>query len=155
MAKILIIGFGNTLRGDDGLGPLAAQRIEDLLRDQNVKVLIRHQMGIELAEELSNADMAIFIDAHVGGDPGDLKEEEVLPEDSAPGSFSHHLRPGVLLACTDALYQRHPKAFAYSIAAASFEHGEGLSPAVEAALPMLIEKVIARIEGFTKSQRQV
>ncbi len=151
MAKFLIIGFGNTIRGDDGLGPLAAQRVESLVHDENVKVLIRHQMGIELAGELSRADVVIFMDAHVGGTPGTLREEEVVPEDSAPGSFSHHLRPGVLLACADALYQRRPRAFAYSIAAASFDHGEGLSPAVEATLPLLIEKVIAKIEEFKKS----
>jgi hydrogenase maturation protease len=155
MNKILVIGYGNPLRRDDGLGQVAAQRIEALLQDRDVEVMVRHQMGIELAGDLSGVDLAIFIDAHVGDEtgtlPGTLKEEEVVPDDAVPGSFSHHLSPGVLLSCVQALYHRHPRMFIYSIAAEDFDHGEGLSPAVEAALPELIEKVIARIAEFRMS----
>jgi hydrogenase maturation protease len=146
MGKILVIGYGNPMRGDDGLGPLAAQRLESIVQDEEVNIMVRHQMGIELAEDLKDADFAIFIDAHVGDKPGTLKEEAVVPDNSMPGSFSHHLRPGVLLSLVQALYNKHPEAVIYSIAAESLDHGEGLSPAVEATLPVLIDKVLARID---------
>lgn len=145
MSKILVIGYGNSMRGDDGLGPFAAQRIESIVQDKEVKIMVRHQTGIELAEDLKDVDFAIFIDAYVGDKPGTLKEEAVVPDDSMPGSFSHHLHPGVLLSLVQALYNKRPEAVIYSIAAESFDHGEGLSPAVEAVLPVLIDKVLARI----------
>jgi hydrogenase maturation protease len=148
MSIILVIGYGNTLRRDDGLGQVAVQRIESLVQGQDVKVMVRHQMGIELAEDLRDADLAIFIDAHMGDEPGTLKETEVVPENAVPGSFSHHLSPGVLLGCVEALYNTHPETVVYSIAADSFEYGECLSPSVEATLPVLINKVLARITAF-------
>ncbi|HTZ17786.1 MAG TPA: hydrogenase maturation protease [Dissulfurispiraceae bacterium] len=148
MNKILIIGYGNPLRMDDGLGQIAARRIEGMLQGDDVKVMARHQMGIELAADLKDADLAIFIDAHVGDDPGTIKEEEVVPGDAMPASLSHHLAPGVLLGCVHALYQRHPQAFVYSIAAQSFDYGEGLTPAVDAALPVLIDRILARIAAI-------
>jgi hydrogenase maturation protease len=148
MSKILVIGYGNTLRRDDGLGKVAVQRIESLVQDHEVKFMVVHQMGIELAEDLRDADLAIFIDAHVGDEPGMLKETKVIPDNAAPESFSHHLSPGVLLGCVEALYNTHPETVVFSIAADSFDYGEGLSPSVEATLPVLIDKVLARIAKF-------
>ncbi|MGO9379005.1 MAG: hydrogenase maturation protease [Dissulfurispiraceae bacterium] len=148
MSKILIIGYGNPMRKDDGLGPAACVRLEGLVRDEDVKIMVRHQMGMELTDDIACADLAIFIDAHVGGSPGTLKEEAISPDTAVPGSFSHHMRPGVLLGCVQALYSRHPDAVIYSITGQSFDFGEGLSSAVEAALPILINKVLAKIAQF-------
>jgi Ni,Fe-hydrogenase maturation factor len=46
-----------------------------------------HQLGIQLAEDLRDADLAIFIDAYVGDEPGTLKEMEDIPDNTAPGIF--------------------------------------------------------------------
>ena len=148
MSKILVVGYGNTLRRDDGLGQVAVQRIESLVQDDEVKVMVVHQMGIELAEDLRDADLVILIDAHVGDAPGTLKETEVVPDNASLESFSHHLNPGVLMGCVEALYGTHPETVIYSIAADSFDFGEGLSPSVEATLSLLIDKVLARIAKF-------
>ena len=152
MSKILVIGYGNSMRGDDGMGPLAAQRIESIVQDKEVKIIVRHQTGIELAEDLKDADFVIFIDAHVGDEPGTLKEMEVVPDNAVRGIFSHHLSPSVLLGCVEELYNTHPETVIYSIAADSFDYGEGLSPSVEATLPVLIDKVLARITSFKGSR---
>ena len=145
MGGLVVVGFGNPLRMDDGLGPVAAKRLEAIVHDGDIRFLIRHQLGVELAEELRDADFAIFIDAHLGDIPGTLKEESVLPGQTVSGSFSHHLSPGALLSLVQALYGRNPEATVYSVAAGSLEHGEGFSPPVENALPVLIEKVLERI----------
>jgi hydrogenase maturation protease len=152
MSKILVIGYGNPLRRDDGLGQVAVQRIESLVQDQEVKAMVRLQLGIQLAEDLRDADLAIFIDAHVGDEPGALKEMEVVPDNAVPGIFSHHLSPSALLGCVEELYNTHPATVVYSIAADSLDYGEGLSPSVEAALPVLIDKVLARITSFKESR---
>jgi hydrogenase maturation protease len=152
MSKILVIGYRNPLRRDDGFSQVAVQRIESLVQDQEVKTMVRLQLGIQLTEDLRDADLAIFIDAHVGDEPGTLKEMEVVPDNAVRGIFSHHLSPSVLLGCVEELYNTHPETVVYSIAADSFDYGEGLSPSVEATLPVLIDKVLARITSFKGSR---
>lgn len=154
MRKILVVGYGNPMRGDDGLGPAAVGLLERRMHEEGVRFLVRHQLGIELAADLSEADLAIFIDAHVGDVAGTIKEEMVVPDVSVPGSFSHHLRPGILIGMIEALYNRHPETVIYSISAGSFDHGKGLSPAVEAAMPALADCVLARIAAFRAKDKK-
>jgi len=140
MSKILVIGYVNPLRRDDGLGQVAVQRIESLVQDQEVKSMVRLQLGIQLAEDLRDADLAIFIDAHVGDEPGTLKQMEVVSDNAVPGIFSHHLNPSVLLGCVEELYNTYPETVVYSIAADSFDYGEGLSRPLRRPCPCLPTK---------------
>ena len=83
MPHTLIIGYGNPLRGDDGVGPRAAELLveEDgvtspLLPD-GVQVLVCHQLTIELAPQIAEADRLILIDAIASdatttGEPGSI-----------------------------------------------------------------------------------
>jgi hypothetical protein len=54
-------------------------------------------------------------------------------------SCRHHLSPSLLLGCVEELYNTYPETVVYSIAADSFDYGTGLSPSVEATLPVLID----------------
>jgi Ni,Fe-hydrogenase maturation factor len=60
---ILLIGYGNELRSDDGIG----QRVSNLIASwklENLYTLCVHQLTPELAEILVNFDVAIFVDAY-------------------------------------------------------------------------------------------
>ncbi|MGB7620863.1 MAG: hydrogenase maturation protease, partial [Terriglobia bacterium] len=63
MSKILVIGYGNTLRGDDGAGPRVAEMIAR--RFPQVDSLVLHELQPELAEAVSGYEEVIFVDAHV------------------------------------------------------------------------------------------
>lgn len=63
MAHTLIIGYGNPLRGDDGLGWHVAQRLAAVLPQHRARIEVCHQLTPELAEPISRADLVIFIDA--------------------------------------------------------------------------------------------
>jgi hydrogenase maturation protease len=63
MPRILIIGYGNPLKSDDGLGWHAAQELSRELTPPGVKVIRAHQLTPELAEEASTAELVLFIDA--------------------------------------------------------------------------------------------
>ncbi|MGF1587982.1 MAG: hydrogenase maturation protease [Pleurocapsa sp.] len=58
----LVIGYGNTLRSDDGAGQSAANQIA-AWGLPNVRSLAVHQLTPELAEDIANADTVIFVDA--------------------------------------------------------------------------------------------
>ncbi len=149
MKRVLVIGYGNPLRGDDGLGIAAVemlmQRAEKAPHGPGVAIRFRaaHQLTPEIAADLAETDFAVFIDAACDNVQGDIIHRRVLPSVSATGSFSHQLTPEVLLALAERLYGRSPEAHLYSIGAASFEYGETLSEPVRAALPALIDQIQA------------
>ena len=70
--RTLIIGFGNTLRGDDGFGRRAAERLRDVVDDPEIEILSLHQLTPELMDPVSRAERVIFLDAAAGPDPGEI-----------------------------------------------------------------------------------
>jgi len=121
----LLIGYGNVLRGDDGLGPFvaAAARRRNW---QGVKALAAPQLLPELAAELAAADAALFVDACFDGHDVELRKIE--GGGSEAGAFTHSASPAGLLALAAALYGRAPRAWIVSVRGERFDLGEGLSP---------------------------
>src|SRR5579862_7741310 len=103
MPHLLILGYGNRLRGDDAIGPLAAERLQGLLADPGIEIRALHQLTPELMELISRATRVIFIDAALGPTPGEITERAVEP-DPAPRPFTHHATPELLLAGARSLY---------------------------------------------------
>jgi len=134
MPRVLILGYGNPLRGDDAFGWRVAERLMALPAAPNVDTLRLHQLTPELMEPLSEADLAIFIDAAATGEPGTLVEHRVEPTAASGAAFTHHSTPEALLAGARALYGRAPEAVMISIAGTSFSLGTELSPLVTARL---------------------
>lgn len=145
MARTLIIGYGNPLRADDGLGWHAARLLAERIRRDDVDILTCHQLTPELAEDVSAADLVIFIDAACVGEPGAFRCEDVRPDMSSSTDFTHHFDAPALLACAQVLYGSCPRAVLCSVAADSFDLTEDLSDAVQAALPTLVRQVLALI----------
>jgi hydrogenase maturation protease len=143
--KTLILGYGNTLRKDDGLGVYAAQTLTSLTLPADVQIYTYQQLSPELSPTLAQVDHAIFIDAALassGEEPGTIKTRTLQPRTtSQPGSITHHFDPETLLAMAETLYGHAPQATLFSVTAASFDLEEGLSPEVTAALPVLIESI--------------
>ena len=141
MGKTLVIGYGNPLRGDDGLGWRAAELLAGRIHDPDVEILACHQLTPEMAEPLSRAERAIFIDAACDNNRGEIAGRALVPERSPLERFTHHLTPEVLLGLARELYGHAPEARMWSVGAASFDFGETLSPEVEAALPALVNLI--------------
>ena len=68
-AGILVIGYGNELRGDDGIGPRVAEAVA-ARNHPGVRVRIVCQLVPELAAELAEARTVIFVDALMDPDGG-------------------------------------------------------------------------------------
>lgn len=133
MARVLIVGYGNPLRGDDGFGWHAACRLLEEIADPEVEVIALHQLTPELMEPLSRAEHAIFIDA----------AWPAAAAVHASSTLTHHLTPSALLAGTKTLYGRAPEAILLTSPGENFSFGETLSPAMQQALEETIAKVRA------------
>ena len=137
-AKALLVGYGNPLRGDDGIGQAAARA---LAHEAAIEAVACHQLLPELAESLAGVDLAVFVDAAAGIQPGRIVITPLRATAGPASGLVHHVDPGALLALSERLYGRAPKAFLVSVGAGSLALGEGLTEAVTAALAQVIAAV--------------
>ena len=145
MARVLVIGIGNPLRSDDGLGWSVADQLS-ARSENNLQVLKVHQLTPELAEAVSEVDLAIFVDAGAHGAPGTLTCDTVSTSD-ADLRFSHDVTPATLIQIAKTLYGKQPQAFLICVAGKNFEHGESLSPEMTVAVPEVLAKVRELMAG--------
>ena len=122
--RILVYGIGNPGRRDDGLGPELAGRIEKAALP-GVTVDANYQLNVEDALACSSHDLVIFIDASKDG-PEPFSFAELAP--SRDIAFTtHELSPESVLALSEELYGRLPKAWLLAVRGCDWEIGEGLS----------------------------
>lgn len=146
---LLIIGYGNTLRRDDGVGVGAARWASEHLARPGVRIFESHQLMPEMAQDIAAADQVVFIDASIcGGAPGEVIHGELAPADELDSSLGHHITPQVLLAIAWALYGRCPQAHLFTVVGRDFDHGVGLSEPVARGLARLQD--ILRLHTLTE-----
>jgi len=144
MNKVLVIGYGNTLRGDDAAGIRAAELIAK--RFAEVECVLVHQLMPELAEQISGCDIVIFIDADVNVTQPVIKPIKPGIEENQPRS--HFISPESLLQLSRKLYQRIPqKAYVIVIPASQFEFSEELSETTKKA----VEESVILVESLLLS----
>ena len=138
---VLVIGWGNVLRRDDGLGWHAAERLARDPRLAPATVLQRHQLTPELALDISRASFVVFVDAS-RGPAATLAVDRVTPAAVAAIPWSHHVDPAILLALARDLYGRAPDAVAVSVGVASVAMGRRLSHVLQRMLPEVVDTVV-------------
>jgi hydrogenase maturation protease len=142
----LVIGYGNTLRTDDGVGPRAAAVVQSWSLP-GVSALATTQLTPELAEPLSAVRLAIFVDARLwtNGEPSGV---EVWPiELSGDASTIGHVSdPGYLLALAEAVYGSRPRAWLVTVPVADL----GLGDAITARTGCRLEEALSRIAELLK-----
>ncbi len=141
MKKIVIIGYGNSLRMDDGLGWYVVDRLREKFRSNDITFLREHQLLPEMAEDIAAADIALFIDAREGDTPGRIRNEQVLPKTDPPSAFSHTLTPARLLGMAAECYGSAPFGVLYTIIGADFDYGDQLTTPVKQAAGKLIRQI--------------
>ncbi len=126
---LLIIGYGNSLRRDDGAGLVLARRLAEHWQAEGhaVRLLLSHQLTPEMAIDLAETDVAgvLFVDASV--EP--RTEVALLPigEEQSTSGSAHHVGAATLLAYADQLFGHRPAAWLLPVPAFDLGHGEGLS----------------------------
>lgn len=123
--SLLLIGYGNAGRGDDGLGPAFAERMSNAGLN-GCRIDIDYQLTVEHALQVAEAQTVVFVDAMIGGDtPYRFTQVQA---DTTADLASHSLQPEAVLTLADMLYGKTPDAYVLGIAGDSFgEVAEGLS----------------------------
>jgi hydrogenase maturation protease len=152
--RCLILACGNTLRGDDGVGPwLAEWARERFPSEPSVRVIARQQWTPDLAEEIAQAESVLFIDCDVDSAPGAVRIARVQQVRRSGGLASHHVEAHELLALCEELYSVLPRnAMLLIVGAGSTEMAEGFSDTVEEALPQTCRMLECTIRDLLDEQ---
>jgi hydrogenase maturation protease len=169
---IVLIAYGNELRRDDGAGLRLAERMAErwLALGASLHHLAVQQLTPELAMEIAEPGVAavVFVDTRAAAGLSDAVEIMPLtPPETATPSLGHHVQPDVLLAYAALLLEGRPAppAWLVTVPGVAFDHGEGLSETVSAAmkaafasddrpLPQLIRNLAVRMSPRARSSSE-
>ncbi len=144
--SILVIGYGNPGRLDDGLGPIFAERIR-FLDLPDVTVESNYQLNIEDAEMLSRFDIVVFADASVDcAEPFEFKP--LKSNEPMVGFSSHSITAESLLGLSEKLFSAAPEAYAMAIRGYVFnDFGEELSDQAHSNLNAAVDYLVGWINS--------
>jgi hydrogenase maturation protease len=157
--RVLIIGYGNPSRQDDGVGLAVVNGVrqrgglapldegDDGFDDLGhpLDTLFLQQLSPELAETLIDYDHVVLVDAHFGLYP-ELVHHTMLEPESGPAIVSHHFKPGTLLALARELYGRAPTGELISVRGFAFDFTQELSPQTAQGVAQTIQDLWSRYE---------
>ena len=147
----LVIGYGNTLRSDDGAGQIVANQIATW-QLPNVRSLAVHQLTPELAENIANSDTVIFVDAVISAKQNSEKIEiKTLKCDYKYSNSGHTENPRSLLYLSKIIYNKSPLAYWVLIPAINFDFGEQITSITEQGITQAL-KTIKKIIGSNNGQ---
>ncbi len=155
LRRLAIIGLGNPLRGDDGIGPRLVEQLRQRPLPPGVAVIDGGTGGLSLLFLLEEGwERVVIVDAaDVGREAGDFArftpEEVRLARAADPFSF-HDAGLSEVLALAEALGHELPPIVVFGVQPGALDWREGLSEAVQRALPALVEAVMAEVEAATQ-----
>lgn len=144
----LIIGYGNSLRRDDGIGLKVASEVEKLGLP-GTRSRQEQQLTPELAATIAEFDRVIFVDAAINSERVQL--QQIQSQQATGTQLGHNCDARSLLAMTELLYGNVPQAWLITIPAANFEFGEGFSPTAEQGAKKALQ-IIANLVGSNRDQ---
>ncbi|CAK8715477.1 Hydrogenase maturation protease [Candidatus Electrothrix laxa] len=122
--SVLVYGFGNPGREDDGAGVALAEKIRAAALP-GVTTDSNYQLNAEDALLLTEHDIIIFADAT--RNPVDGFRFSRLEPDPSVSFTTHAMSPGSVLALCSQLYGKTPPVYMLEIAGTSFELCEGMT----------------------------
>lgn len=151
MALVSVIGIGNTLMGDDGVGVAIADRLRSLFDgDPEVVVETGHLAGMRLMPAVLAANHVIFLDAiAIGDEPGSIyrMDPDAAGISGLRSTTSHGM--GIPYLIINARLLGHDAEFVvYGVHIGDIMNGpDNLTPEVEAAVPHVVDLVAADVAG--------
>jgi hydrogenase maturation protease len=152
VVRTVVIGLGNPLMGDDGLGLAALERLQDTWElDEDVKLVDGGTWGLSLVPASEDAQRLVLVDAIAAHrDPGEIIE---LGRDRLPIYLSRKLSPHQVdmrdaLAVAELRGRLPNDIVAIGVQPAAVELGTELSPVVADRVDALVRTVIAQLERW-------
>jgi len=146
--KIVILGVGNLLLSDEGVGVHVAHELMKLELPPEVSVVEGGTDGFRLLNVITEADRVIVIDAvRSGADPGSVYRFDVNDVRSVPPGFMTSVHQVGILEVIElsGLIGKTPRTTVIGVEPRSLEMGMELSPEVKEKIPRIIELVLEEV----------
>lgn len=153
MKKLLVIGYGNPDREDDGVAwhiqhalinkmelPAPASYEDEFPQAAQIDFAFYLQLTPEMAEEIAAYEYVCFLDAHTGNIPEEVRLIDV-ESDFQRSPFTHHLTPQSLISICETLYEKKPKAVLLSVRGYQFLFSRQLSDETMVLVPQAVELI--------------
>ena len=145
----LIIGIGNELRGDDGLGPELVRLYEREFRGKGAECVSSSGDGFGLMEIWKGSSKVILVDAVAAKAPiGALVRHDITKEPLPKYLFTcstHAFGLAQTVELARSLNALPPQCLFLGLVGENFQTGAKLSPALRATLPSLKDRVLLEI----------
>ncbi|MBU0487774.1 MAG: hydrogenase maturation protease [Bacteroidetes bacterium] len=131
--EILVYGYGNPGRQDDGLGPEFIARLEEWVKEEdytNIELDSNYQLNIEDADTISSKDIVIFVDATTE-EIDDFVLTTVVPNDATIEFTMHAVSSSFIIDLCQKLYNKYPETYLLHIKGYKWELQEGLTEKAE------------------------
>jgi hydrogenase maturation protease len=149
---VLVLGVGNILLSDEGIGVRVIEALQDRYRiPPEVEVIDGGTAGMDLLDTLSGRRQVIIVDAvRTGGPPGSIVR---LVDEQVPAFFRSRISPHQLglsdvLAALSILGSEPQAVTVIGVEPADLSIGLELSPVLAARLDELVERVVGELRGI-------
>jgi hydrogenase maturation protease len=148
---VLILGLGNPLLGDEGIGVRVVEELQELELPDGVTVVEGGTAGLGLIGLMEGYQKVIIVDAaDMGHSPGCVVRftplEAQLKTVEAPLSL-HQIGLGEALTLAEALEVAPAERIIIGVQPSQVEMGAGLSPEVERAIPKIIRIILGELDA--------
>jgi hydrogenase maturation protease len=155
--NIVVLGVGNTIHSDDGLGVHAMRKLEsDRRLPKGITVIDGGTQGLELLSFLHDCSRLLLLDAvDTGAEPGTMvRLAEAELRGLRTGSSVHQLGVADLLNTLPLVSEIDREIVILGVQPGSTDWGTELSPAVEAAIGPLVEKAIEELLAWSRDRAE-
>jgi hydrogenase maturation protease len=141
VTRVLVFGYGNPGRLDDGLGPALVEALAERGLAGEITLESGYQLQVEDAELVANHDVVVFVDAHTScAPPFELHRLEARSETEFT---THALTPAAVLALAREHFGSHAAGYVLGIRGYAFDDfGERLSPLAQSNLAAAVQFVL-------------
>jgi len=149
--RVLVYGYGNPGREDDGLGNEMAKMIQSWIDEHKLGCMTtdsNYQLNIEDADKVSEWDIVVFVDASKVENLREYKFTEVAPSDAKVEFTMHAVSPSYVLHLCEKLFNKKPETYVLAIKGYEWDFKEGLSDCAKLNLEQAFQFLTRKLAGW-------
>lgn len=149
--RVLIYGYGNPGREDDGLGIEMTKMVQSWIDEHELGCMTtdsNYQLNIEDAENISEWDIVVFVDASKDESLNEYIFSKVEPSDAKVEFTMHAVSPSYVLHLSEKLFKKSPETYVLGIKGYEWDFKEGISDNAKLNLEQAFQYLTRKLAGW-------